>query len=97
MPIDAGLQASIDSLVAQVTATDGVIASATTALSGSTAIISNLTAQLAAAVAANDPTAIAAASKSLTDAVTALNTNTAALAFTDPAATLKCQIILFGK
>lgn len=76
----ADIQAQNKALQDAVAAEDKVVNSAVVLINGFTGQLSDLQSQLAAAIAANDPTAIQAVSDSMAATVTDVTTNTAALA-----------------
>ena len=71
---------NIEKLTADVAAQTSVVVSAVALLTGLTAAVGDLKAQLAAAIAARDPAAIAAVQKALDDLDATLSTNTVNLA-----------------
>lgn len=71
---------STAALVAQVAINTSVTGSALTLIQGLAATQATLSAQLAAAIAAEDPVAIAAVQKALDDSATALGVSDSALA-----------------
>jgi len=80
-----GMALDITKLTADVTAQSTVISSAVVLITGLNASISDLKTQLAAAIAANDPAALAAVQAALDDLDAKIASNTAALAAAVPA------------
>ena len=80
MPTLADIQAQNTALIAAVAEEDSVIDSAVTLISGFGTTLSDIKAQLAAAVAANDPTAIQGVVDSLTSTIADVTAKKQALA-----------------